>query len=354
MLGDEDLVTGAGLEPPQVATVARRLGLARPDGLPLTTDELLQVLGAEAPDRAVGGLVHVSGLRLVSATTGTSWLHRMSPVPKLAWMTAGVAISLVTYDPAPLFVITGLGVLAALSAGVGGALARTLLAFGPLAASIVVIQALAPTSCMPACTAVAAIGPLTFYDEGIVHGMSLVARLLAMEVVAFTVLLTTHPSDLFAGLERLRVPRSISFAASMTLQLVPILEREFALVLAAQRARGLRASGPSALGRAIVPVVVGAVERVQQLSISLEARGFGGTLPRTSYREVVFRTADGVLALAGVVVGIAGTAAGLAWWGTGSTAAVAIPAWLAVTVVGVAGGVFLAVLARAVWLVVRA
>ena len=229
----------------------------------------------------------MSGLRLVSATAGTSWLHRMSPVPKLAWMTAGVVISLVTYDPVPLLVITALAVLAAASAGIAGTLVRTLLAFGPLAASILVIQALAPTSCSPACTAVATVGPLTFYEEGIVHGLSLVARLLAMEVVAFTVLLTTHPSDLFSGLEQLRVPRSISFAASMTLQLVPILEREFALVLAAQRARGLRASGPSALGRAIVPVVVGAVERVQQLSISLEARGFGGTLPRTSYREVV-------------------------------------------------------------------
>jgi energy-coupling factor transport system permease protein len=296
----------------------------------------------------------VSGLRLVSATTGTSWLHRMSPVPKLAWMTAGVVISLVTYDLVPLLFITTAAVVAAASAGVGGALARTLLAFGPLAASILVIQALAPTSCLPACTTVASVGPLTFYEEGIIHGMSLVARLLAMEVVAFTVLLTTHPSDLFAGLEMLRVPRSICFAASMTLQLVPILEREFALVLGAQRARGLRSSGPSALGRAIVPVVVAAVERVQQLSISLEARGFGGTIPRTSYREVVFRPADGVLALAGVVVGIAGAAAGLAWWGPGSTASVEIPAWLAVAMVAVAGAVFIAVLARAVALVLRA
>lgn len=296
----------------------------------------------------------MSGLRLVSATTGTSWLHRMSPVPKLAWMTAGIVISLVTYDPVPLLAITTLAFVAAASAGIGGALARTLLAFGPLAASILVIQALAPTSCSPACTVAVTIGPLAFYEEGIVHGLSLVARLLAMEVVAFTVLLTTHPSDLFAGLEKLRVPRSISFAASLTLQLVPVLEREFALVLAAQRARGLRASGPSALGRAIVPVVVGAVERVQQLSISLEARGFGGTLPRTSYREVEFRPADRALALAGILVGIAGAAAGLAWWGPGSTAGLEFPAWLAVAVVAVAGAVFISVLARAVVLVLRA
>ena len=152
----------------------------------------------------------------------------------------------------------------------------------------------------------------------------------------------------------LRVPRSISFAASITLQLVPILEREFALVLVAQRARGLRASGPSALGRAVVPVVVGAVERVHQLSISLEARGIGGTQPRTSYREVVFRPFDGVLALAGVAVGIAGAVVGLAWWGPASSAAIEIPSWLAVAAVAFAGTVFIAVLARAVALVARA
>jgi energy-coupling factor transporter ATP-binding protein EcfA2 len=44
LLGDEALLTAVGLEPPQVARLARRLGLARPDGLPLTADELLQLL----------------------------------------------------------------------------------------------------------------------------------------------------------------------------------------------------------------------------------------------------------------------------------------------------------------------
>ena len=295
----------------------------------------------------------MSGLRLVNATTGTSWLHRMSPVTKLAWAMAGVVICLVTYDPAALLVIAALAALAAVSAGIAGALARVLLAFGPLAASILVIQALAPTSCSPACTAAAAFGPITFYEEGIVRGLSLVMRLLAMEAVAFTVLLTTHPTDLFAGLVQIRVPRSVSFVASLTLQLVPILEREFALVLAAQRARGLRSRGPSAMGRAVVPVVVGAVERVHQLSISLEARGFGAPGPRTSYREVGFGRADRILALLGVVVGVIGVAAGLAWWGPASAAS-DIPSWLAVAVIVAAGVVFITVLARAIVLVVRA
>jgi energy-coupling factor transporter ATP-binding protein EcfA2 len=52
LLGDEELMVAAGLEPPQVARLARRLGLARTDGLPLTTDELLQLLGTSYPGDA--------------------------------------------------------------------------------------------------------------------------------------------------------------------------------------------------------------------------------------------------------------------------------------------------------------
>jgi energy-coupling factor transporter ATP-binding protein EcfA2 len=54
LLGDEELMVAGGLEPPQVARLARRLGLARTDGLPLTTDELLQLLGANRPNDATG------------------------------------------------------------------------------------------------------------------------------------------------------------------------------------------------------------------------------------------------------------------------------------------------------------
>ena len=54
LLADADLVTGAGLEPPQVARLARSLGLARPDGLPLTAEELLRLLGVGRPAGAPG------------------------------------------------------------------------------------------------------------------------------------------------------------------------------------------------------------------------------------------------------------------------------------------------------------
>ncbi|MGN6502717.1 MAG: hypothetical protein ACTHKX_07410, partial [Pseudolysinimonas sp.] len=57
-----------------------------------------------------------------------------------------------------------------------------------------------------------------------------------------------------------------------------------------------------------VPVFVGAIERVQQLSISLESRGFGSNGFKTSYRQVKVRARDWIIGGLGVIV-IAGLSA---------------------------------------------
>jgi hypothetical protein len=51
--------------------------------------------------------------------------------------------------------------------------------------------------------------------------------------------------------------------------------------------------------------------------------------------------------VAGVVAGVAGAAAGLAWWGTSSVPVLAPPAWLAVLLVGGAAISFAGVLVAA-------
>src|SRR4029079_11441978 len=158
----------------------------------------------------------------------------------------------------------------------------------------------------------AAAGPFAVYAEGVARGLVFVLRILAMEVAAIAVLQTTHPSDLFAALARLRVPYVLNLMIALTLQLVPVLQREVGIVLAAQRSRGMRGSGFAALIPAFVPVFAGTVERVQQLAISLESRGFGATGPRPSYRRVGFTAAAAALAIAGIVVGIIAVWASLA------------------------------------------
>jgi energy-coupling factor transport system permease protein len=283
-----------------------------------------------------------------------SWLHRLGAIPKLAWAAAGVATALVTFDPVPLLAISTGAVVVAATAGEGGRLLRTMVPFAPLAASILLVQVLAPLACRPDCTVAATVGPLTLYADGLTSGLSFVVRLLTMELVAFTAILATRAPDMLAALVRIRVPSSVALAIAMALQLVPILRRELRIVVDAQRIRGLRVAGPSALARALVPVIVASVERAQQLAISLEARGFGSGIARTSYREVSLGRGDVVLAAAGVVAGIAGIVAGLTFWGPGSFAWPPLPAWVAVAMLAVAGVAFAWAVVRGVAFALRA
>ena len=243
--------------------------------------------------------------------------------------------------------------MVAASAGITGSAVRALVVLAPLAAAIVVLQSIAPATCGTACTPAAHLGPLTVYEEGVARGITFVLRILAMEMAAIVVLQTTHPSDLVAGLGRLHVPYLLTVMVALTLQLVPVLQGEVRTVLVAQRARGLRGTGLGVVVPALVPVFAGTVERVQQLAISLEARGFGAAGPRTSYRRIGFSTGDRLLAVAGVIAGIAGIAASIARSGAGG-ATLEVSAPVAVAVFAVAAAVFVGGIGRAVLAIARA
>lgn len=289
-----------------------------------------------------GGGVSVTHVR------GTSWLHRLSPISKLAWVAAVMAFAFASYNPGPLFAIAVIGLAVAVSAGVGKAILRALLVLAPVTASMLVIQAIAPAICRDTCTVAATLGPISIYQEGISHGLSLVSRVLAMEVIAFVVLLTTHPSDLFAAFARMKVPYTLNFMVSMTLQLIPVLQREVQVVLSAQRSRGMKSTGFGSIVPSFVPVFAGAFERVQQLSISLESRAFGSTGVKTSFRRIAFGLLDRIVALTGVLAGIAGTVAGLLYWGAGSMAVIVLPAWLTMAIFLAAAAMFVGVFVAAI------
>ncbi len=289
---------------------------------------------------------------LLAYVPGRSWLHRASPLPKLAWLAAAVVVVLMTYELAVLAVIVVLGVAMAISAGVTRTVWRTLVALAPIGASIVVLQTLAPVACAAECTTAATIGPLVLYQEGLMHALALVARLLAMETVAVLMLVTTHPSDLFATLRTIRLPYQLALMAMLSMQLVPQLHQELRDVFRAQRSRGLRASGLAALGPTLVPVVAGAFDRLTTLVLGLEARGLGAGV-RTSYRQVSLRRVDRLATALALVAGTLGAAAAVAWWGAGGAGAVLIPPVLAVAIVAAAIVVFVVVMASGLRALVR-
>jgi energy-coupling factor transport system permease protein len=219
--------------------------------------------------------------------------------------------------------------------------------FLPIGASIIVIQAVSPAACGGTCLATVGLGPVNIHGEGLSHGISLALRVTSFQVVAFAVLLTTRPPDLFASLARLRVPYLATFMIATTIQLVPILQREVGLVISAQRARGMRGTGFGALLPAFVPVAAAAVERVQQLAISLEARGFGVSGPKTSYFGSRAGPADAVLGVVGTVGLTSLFVYGLFNWGQAQSTVLVLPQTVAVALFLLGLGVFTGVVVAA-------
>jgi energy-coupling factor transport system permease protein len=285
---------------------------------------------------------------------GASWLHRLDPIVKLAWTLAVIVVAFATFDPVPLFAIALLGLLAATSAGVGGRVARILLIFGPVTASMIVIQSLSSAACSGPCAPLVAFGPLALHPEGTLRGLSFAGRLLAVESVALAVITTTHASDWSAAFTSLRVPYLANLMLTMTLQLVPILQREFEIVLAAQRSRGMPGRGFRAVIPSFVPVFAGAFERVRQLTIGLESRGFGAAGRRTSYRRLRFGPFEVGATLAAVGAGVVGTIAGLTVWSAARLADVVLPSGFVSVTFALAGTLFVGVIAAGIRSLTRA
>lgn len=126
-------------------------------------------------------------------------------------------------------------------------------------------------------------------------------RLLLFVSIVFLVTLTSAPSDLAEAvvrtlrpLEKLKVPvNDLGLILFIAIRFIPILQQEFIAIRNAQVIRGVDFSGPlvkrlKSTTAIIVPVLVAAVNRADDLALAMEARGYSGERRRTLYSRLVF------------------------------------------------------------------
>ena len=239
----------------------------------------------------------------IAMIPGDSLIHRINPIAKLVWVVGYIVLAFSTQN---VWILAGMSIFAfaiAPIAGIVKPLLKAMIILIPIGSSLLALQIIAPAVERP-WTEIGHIGPLPLYSDGLYYGFVLLLRIVASLIIALVVVMTTHPSDLFSSFAKLKVPYTINFMLAMTLQLIPVFQREFGIIMSAQKSRGMKGTGFSAVLPSFVPVFVGAIERVQQLSISLESRGFGSNGVKTSYRRVRVRASDWVVGLVGVVVTI--------------------------------------------------
>jgi len=289
----------------------------------------------------------------ISLVAGDSIIHRLNPIAKLAWVVAVMAIAFMTRNPIFLLALAGVGLVLVTIAGIWRPFSRVMLILLPIGTSLIVFQSVAPAFPQP-WTPITTFGPFTIYQEGIYSGLSLLSRAVSMTVFALVMIMTTHPSDLFTSLNRLRVPYVVNFMLAMTLQLIPVLQREIGVVMSAQKSRGMKSTGFGAVLPSFVPVFAGAIERVQQLSISLESRAFGSSGYKTSYRQVSVRPADWVVGAASFVFLVVCVVVFVQTDFLDMSRTLVVPPTLSLVLVGLSAVGFVGFIGSAIWLVLRA
>ena len=237
----------------------------------------------------------------IAMIPGNSIIHRINPLAKLVWVVGYVVLAFSTQNIIILYSMALFALILAPIAGVLKPLLKGALILIPVGSSLLALQIIAPAVERP-WTQVAEIGPLALYGDGVYYGFVLLGRIVASLLMALVMVMTTHPSDLFTSFAKLKVPYTLNFMLAMTLQLIPVFQREVGIIMSAQKSRGMKGTGFSAVLPSFVPVFVGAIERVQQLSISLESRGFGSDGIKTSYRQVRTRPSDWIVGIVGVIV----------------------------------------------------
>ncbi len=151
------------------------------------------------------------------------------------------------------------------------------------------------------------LGFLRIYREGIVYSIYMIVRIVCL-LCGTSVLLTytTSPIALTDGIEQLLMPLSVikvpvhEFAMMMTIALrfIPTLIEETDKIMSAQKARGADFSSGGLVRRVkalipiLIPLIVGAFRRADELAVAMECRCYRGGAERTRMTKLHMHPRD--------------------------------------------------------------
>jgi energy-coupling factor transport system permease protein len=229
---------------------------------------------------------------------GRSWLHRADPRVKIAYVVF-ITILLLFWFNLPLFVLLLLLTHIALAAaGVSwrriGALWRALLPF------LILIAVLWPIFAREGTPPLLHLGPLRITGEGLIGGLATALRFASISFSVIIWLATTDQRALVRSFVRLGMPFKLGMSLTIGLRFIPTFASLFQSVSEAQQSRGLVLEGRGMRrARAMIPILIAslvtALRMSEQLSWTLEARGFGAPTRRTTLSDLSMRAIDWLL-----------------------------------------------------------
>jgi energy-coupling factor transport system permease protein len=156
-------------------------------------------------------------------------------------------------------------------------------------------------------------GRYTLTWEQLFYEFNVMLKYAMIIPAAILLLVTTHPSEFAASLNRIRVNYSIAYAVSLTLRYIPDVQRDYEDISLAQQARGVELSRKvsrikriKGAARILLPLILSSLERIDVVSHAMELRGFGKHQKRTWYHDRPFTALDTAVMIIAVLLFILG------------------------------------------------
>jgi len=156
-------------------------------------------------------------------------------------------------------------------------------------------------------------GRFTLTAEQLFYEINIFLKYITIIPPAILLIVTTHPSEFAASLNRIGVPYTAAYAVSLTLRYIPDIQRDFEAISQSQQARGLelsrKASWLKRLKRMtplLFPLIFSSLDRIDVISRAMELRGFGKNKQRSWYSARPFNRADKAALIISILLFAAG------------------------------------------------
>ena len=161
---------------------------------------------------------------------------------------------------------------------------------------------------------------IKIYRESVVFTVFLLLRLFLLVMASAILTLTTTPVRLTDGIESLLTPlkwikfpvHELALIMSIALRFIPTLIDETNRIIAAQKARGADFESGNIFKRIkavvpiLIPLLISALRRAEELGDAMDARCYSGSKNRTKYKKLTFGWRDfvGALVFAALIAGV--------------------------------------------------
>ena len=141
------------------------------------------------------------------------------------------------------------------------------------------------------------IGIITITSDAVLRAFTMIVRIFVI-VITSSIMSTENSSRVIASFSKIKIPYIISFMVMITLRFIPLYRESFSDALISIQLRGLDIKKVSLIKKLkifsylMLPVVYEAINKAEDLTIAMQARGFQAMKTRTNYIELKFKPYD--------------------------------------------------------------